>query len=105
VKMLSLERLESMNRRAINAACPLLSVGLLIGVLLLQSGSAFTENWFSVKVLATLGLWVLFLVLLYLRYAVHLPGRRLAMLTLASMALMVLVLVADHSFARGGESP
>jgi ABC-type uncharacterized transport system permease subunit len=105
VKMLSLERLESMNRRAINAAFPLLSVGLLIGVLLVKSGGSGAEGWFSVKVLATLGLWLLFLVLLYLRYAVHLPGRRLAMLTLATSVLMVLVLVADHSFARGGEQP
>jgi len=105
LKMLSLERLETMNRRAINIAFPLLSVGLLIGVFLLKSGSLGADSWFSVKVLATLGLWVLFLVLLYLRYAVHLPGRRLAMLTLASLFLVVLVLVADHSFARGGESP
>jgi ABC-type uncharacterized transport system permease subunit len=105
VKMLSLERLESMNRRAINAAFPLLSVGLLIGVMLVKSGNAAAESWLSVKVLATLGLWVVFLVLLYLRYAVHVPGRRLAMLTLATLVLVLAVLVADHSFARGGDTP
>ncbi len=105
VKMLSLERLESMNRRAINAAFPLLSVGLLIGVLLLKSENVITPDWFSLKVLGTVGIWIVFLVLLYMRYAVHLPGRRLAMLTIFSLVLVVAVLIADHSFARRGESP
>jgi ABC-type transport system involved in cytochrome c biogenesis permease subunit len=105
VKMLSLERLEGMNRRAINAAFPLLSVGLIIGLFLLKTDNVSASDWFSVKVLGTLGLWIVFLVLLYLRYAVHLPGRRLAMLTIFSLILVVAVLIADHSFARAGDSP
>jgi len=105
LKILSLERLEGMNRRAINTAFPFLSVGLLIGLFLLKSDRTPVQEWFSVKVLATLGLWVVFLLLLYLRYAVHLPGRRLALLTIFSLALVVAVLVADHSFAPAGDSP
>jgi ABC-type transport system involved in cytochrome c biogenesis permease subunit len=100
-KMLSLERLEAMNRRAINWAFPLLTLGLLLGAVLLRDYHEPAENWFSVKVLATLGLWVVFLVLLYLRYAGHVPGRRLALLTIFAFALMVLVLVAPHAFAPG----
>jgi ABC-type uncharacterized transport system permease subunit len=100
--MLSLERLEMMNRRGVNAAFPLLTVGLLLGAVLLRQYHDFADNWFSVKVLGTLGLWGVFAVLLYLRYAAHVPGRRLAWLTLAAFALMLAVLVAAHPFAGSG---
>ncbi|AWM39727.1 hypothetical protein C1280_23815 [Gemmata obscuriglobus] len=102
VPMLSLERLEHMNRRAINIAFPMLTVGLLVGTLLLESTHALGENWFSVKVLSSAGLWVLFLVLLYLRYAVHLPARRLALFSIAAFALLLVALGAAHPFAIGG---
>ncbi len=101
MKMLSLERLEAMNRRAVNLAFPLLTVGLLLGAVLLRHYHDFTDHWLSIKFLGTVGLWVVFLVLTYLRYAVTLPGRRLAMLTLATFVLMLLVLVAGHPFVRG----
>jgi ABC-type uncharacterized transport system permease subunit len=101
VKMLSLERLESMNRRAVNWAFPFLTLGLLLGVLFLRQYHDLTGNWFSLKVLGTVGLWIVFLVLLYLRYATHVPGRRLAILTMAAFGLMVVVLVAPHPFAQG----
>lgn len=101
MKMLSLERLEGMNRRAVNLAFPLLTVGLLLGAVLLRHYHDFADNWLSVKFLGTVGLWVVFLVLTYLRYAVTLPGRRLAMLTIAAFVLMLLVLIAGHPFVRG----
>ena len=101
IKMLSLERLEAMNRRAVNGAFPLLTVGLLLGALLLRGAHDFGDNWLSLKFLGTVGLWVVFLVLTYLRYAATLPGRRLAMLTLAAFALMLVVLIAGHPFVRG----
>ena len=44
-------------------------------------------------------LWGVFCVLLYLRYAAHVPGRRLAWLTIAAFGLMLAVLVAAHPFA------
>jgi ABC-type uncharacterized transport system permease subunit len=99
MKMLSLERLETMNRRAVNVAFPLLTIGLLLGAILLRQYHEIAENWFSLKVLGTVGLWVVFAVLLYLRYATHVPGRRLAWFTLAAFALMLLVLAAVHPFA------
>lgn len=101
VKMLSLERLEAMNRRAVNWAFPLLTLGLLLGAVLLRQYHDLAENWFELKVLGTVGLWVVFLVLLYLRYAAHVPGRRLALLTMAAFGLMVVVLAAAHPFATG----
>ena len=99
--MLSLERLEAMNRRAVNVAFPLLSVGLLLGVVLLRHGEDLAENLFTVKVLGTLGLWAVFGVLLYLRYAANVSGRRLALGTIVAFALFLLVLASTHPFAVG----
>lgn len=99
VPLLSLERLETMNRRAVNLAFPLLTAGLLVGTVLAPAPS---DNWLSLKILSTAGLWVVFLVLLYLRYAVHVPPRRLALLSIAAFVLMLVALVTAHPFAVGG---
>ena len=101
VPLLSLEKLETMNRRAITAAFPLLTAGLLVGTLLLRHEHCSPENWLSLKVLSTAGLWVVFLVLLYARYAAHLPGRRLAGLSIVAFALLLVALVASHPFVPG----
>jgi ABC-type uncharacterized transport system permease subunit len=102
VPLLSLERLETMNRRAVNAAFPLLTAGLLVGVLLLSNEHDPSANWFSLKVLSTAGLWVVFLVLVYLRYGTNVPGRRLATLSIAAFGLPLVALVASHPFVVGG---
>lgn len=101
LRLLSLERLETMNRRAVTAAFPFLTAGLLLGAVLMRQYHDLVDNWLSPKVLGTVGLWAVFLLLLYLRYVVHLPGRRLARLTLVAFALMIAVLVAAHPFAGG----
>lgn len=100
--LLSLERLERMNRHAVNWSFPLLTAGLLVGTLLLRTESA--ENLLSVKVLSTAGLWVVFLVLLYLRYATSVPARRLAALSIIAFGLLLIALVASHPFLAGGNS-
>lgn len=102
VPLLSLEKLETMNRRAVTTAFPLLTAGLLVGTLLLKHEHGATENWLSLKVLSTGGLWVVFLVLLYLRYGAHVPGRRLAWLSVVAFALLLVALVASHPFVVGG---
>jgi ABC-type uncharacterized transport system permease subunit len=102
VPMLSLERLETMNRRALNLAFPLLTAGLLVGSLLLRQGYDVSSNWLSLKVLSTAGLWLVFLVLLYLRYGAHVPARRLAALSVVAFGLLLVALVASHPFAVGG---
>ncbi|MFO0847266.1 MAG: cytochrome c biogenesis protein CcsA [Gemmataceae bacterium] len=101
-KLLSLERLEAMNRRAVSAAFPLLTGGLLIGAVLLRTHHDLAGNWRSVKVLGTVGLWAVCLLLSYLRYAVHVSGRRLALLTIVAFALLLAVLAAAHPFADRG---
>ena len=100
--MLNLERLETMNRRALNIAFPMLTAGLLVGTILLQHGHALGDNWLSLKVLSTAGLWLEFLVLLYLRYGAHVPARRLALFSIGAFALLLVALVASHPFAVGG---
>lgn len=102
LRLLSLERLETMSRRAINLAFPLLTVGLLLGIVRGFSTSAPPEGWTTAKVLGTAGLWLVALLMLYLRYGVGVPARRLAMLTLVAFALMLLTLVASHPFAAEG---
>ncbi len=99
VKLLSLERLEAMNRHAVNVAFPLLSLGLLLGLVLLRHGEDLAENLFAVKILGTLGLWAAFGVLTYLRYGANVSGRRLALGTIVAFALLVLVLASTHPFA------
>ena len=90
-----------MNRRALNVAFPMLTAGLLVGTLLLQHNNML-RDWLSLKVLSTAGLWLVFLVLLYLRYGAHVPARRLALLSILSFALLLVALVASHPFAAGG---
>jgi ABC-type uncharacterized transport system permease subunit len=102
VPMLSLEKLETMNRHALNWAFPLLTAGLLVGTILLQHGHSLGENWLSLKVLSTAGLWLVFLVLLYLRYGAHVPARRLSLFSIAAFALLLVALAASHPFAVGG---
>ena len=100
--MLNLERLETMNRRALNLAFPMLTAGLLVGTILLQHGHALGDNVLSLKVLSTAGLWLVFLVLLYLRYGAHVPARRLALFSIGAFVLLIVALVASHPFAAGG---
>ena len=60
----------------------------------------------NVKVVGTAGLWLVCLLLLYLRYSHTVSARRLAWLSIFAFALTVIVLAATHPFATppGGES-
>jgi ABC-type transport system involved in cytochrome c biogenesis permease subunit len=100
VRLLSLERLEAMNRRAVLIAFPLLTAGLLVGLgLLLHNGESASGY---VRILSMVGLWLVFAILLYLRYRVHARGQRMALLTIVAFALLLASLVSVHPFAPGG---
>ncbi len=101
MKLLSLERLEEMNRRAVNIAFPLLTVGLLVGVALTVHRTAGWDVWTTGKVVGTAGLWLVFVVLLVLRYGLHTRGRRLAVGTIAAFVVLLATLVAAHPFGGG----
>ncbi len=102
LKLLSLERLEAMNRRAITLAFPLLTVGMLIGAVLM-----FVERlpgWTDPRVISFLVLWLALAVLVYLRYGYHLRGRRVALLTILAFGLLLGCLTLSHPLgqAAGG---
>jgi ABC-type uncharacterized transport system permease subunit len=94
MRLLSLERLETMNRRAILTAFPLLTAGVAVGVVLqLHHGLPF-EDWDSPKILSTLIVWIAFALLVYLRYGIHARGRQVALLTMLAFALLIVALIA-----------
>ncbi len=103
LKMLSLERLEAMNRRAVNLAFPLLTAGVLLGMLMLNREPLATLLTPSLKVLGSYGLILVVAMLVYMRYAAHVSGRRLAVWSLLAFALLVGVLMAAHPFAEGAK--
>src|SRR5262245_39938229 len=101
LRLLSLERLEAMNRRAVHAAFPLLTAGLFVGVLLLV-GRYDGAGWTAPKVIGTVGLWAVFALLLYLRHGAQVPGRRLARLTVGAFVVLLATLAAAHPVVTGG---
>jgi ABC-type transport system involved in cytochrome c biogenesis permease subunit len=103
MKLMSLERLEAMNRRAILWSFPLLTAGLLVGVALQVQQDTFLKDWGSAKILSSLGLWFVFAILLYLRYGIHVRGRQVALLTMVAFAVLICMLVSSaHPFLPGG---
>jgi Cytochrome C assembly protein len=100
VRLLSLERLEEMNRRAVNVAFPLLTVGLLVGLVLLMhvwnSPPVPHGELMNPKFVGTAGLWLVFVVLLVLRYGLRSRGRLLALGTIAAFVVMLATLAASH---------
>ena len=101
-KLLSLERLEEMNRRAIVLAFPLLTAGVVIGMALLAQSSTPVRSWADPRVLAAIALWLVFAVLLYVRYSLHVRGRRVAILTIVAFVLLVVTLAVPHTLGGGG---
>lgn len=103
LRLLSLERLEDMNRRAIILAFPLLTAGVVVGAVLMAQERETIQGWTDPKVLGAIVLWLVFVLLLYLRYGLHLRGRRLAFLTILAFALLLITLASpSHHFVAGG---
>jgi ABC-type transport system involved in cytochrome c biogenesis permease subunit len=98
-QFLSLERLDTMNRRALAWAFPLITSGFLVGIALMQQTKWLA--WWDAKIVATLVLWLAVGLLLYLRYGLHLQGRRVAWGTLVAFVLMLLAFVITAVFPSG----
>jgi ABC-type transport system involved in cytochrome c biogenesis permease subunit len=101
IRLLSLERLEAMIRHAIMTAFPLLTAGVLVGVMLLIPRWS-QMVWLDPRIISTGVLWLLFALLVYLRYGYHLRARRVALLTIVAFGLLVCTLAASHTAAQGG---
>jgi ABC-type uncharacterized transport system permease subunit len=100
LRLLSLERLERMNRRAVDWSFPLLTAGVVIGAVLMAEQPP--AQWFDPRVWATAVLWLAFVAMLVLRYGWHLRGRPVAFLTIATFLLLIGCLVLEHPTGQGG---
>jgi ABC-type transport system involved in cytochrome c biogenesis permease subunit len=99
--MLSLERIEAMNRHAIVSAFPLLTAGVVVG-LVLQLHHGLLYDWDSPKLLSTFIVWLVFALLVYLRYWVRARGRQVALLTMIAFVLLIVALITPgHPFVPG----
>jgi ABC-type transport system involved in cytochrome c biogenesis permease subunit len=103
LQLLSLERLEEMNRRAINLAFPLLTAGVAVGIALMLQRAEPLPEWTDPKILGAAILWLVFAILLYLRYGFRLRGRRVAFLTITAFVLLVFTLASAHTAIQGGQ--
>lgn len=102
IPLLSLERLEEMNRRALSLAFPLLTAGILIGMGLLVLGRERpVQSWLDPRVLSAAVLWIVFALLLYARFAAKLRGRRVALLTIVAFVCLLLTLAVPHTLGEG----
>ena len=96
LSLLSLERLEQMNRRAVAIAFPLLTVGVLVGAALMGREADRLLGWTDPRVLGTVALWAVFALLVFVRYGYHLRGRQVALLTIVAFALLLGCLTLSH---------
>jgi ABC-type transport system involved in cytochrome c biogenesis permease subunit len=92
----SLEQSERINRGSIILAFPLLTFGLLIGVVLsVAAGSEGTESlahaltWTDPKVLSALAMWLVFAVLLHARFRPAMRGKSVMLLTIVAFGFLV----------------
>jgi ABC-type transport system involved in cytochrome c biogenesis permease subunit len=91
----SLEQSERVNRAAITAAFPLLTFGLLIGMVLSlrargpTADSGLALGWTDPKVLSAFGMWLVFAVLLHARFQPAMRGRSVMVLTVVAFAFLV----------------
>lgn len=101
LRLLSLERLETMSRRAVFLAFPLLTGGVVAGVILILKGSEIV-GWDDPRVLSTGVLWVVFALLLAVRLGHLFKGRQVALMTIAAFVLLVCCLAISHAPTRQG---
>jgi ABC-type transport system involved in cytochrome c biogenesis permease subunit len=93
----SLEQSERINRGAITIAFPLLTFGLLIGMVLSVAAryegntatTVHTLRWTDPKVLSALLMWLVFAVLLHARFRPAMRGRSVMILTIVAFAFLV----------------
>jgi ABC-type transport system involved in cytochrome c biogenesis permease subunit len=105
LRLMSLERLDEMNRRAIVLAFPLLTAGILAGALMILRGGTDLVGWTDPRVLGTAVLWLAFAVVLFLRLAHHLRGRQVALLTIATFLMLICCIILSHQPLREGAAP
>lgn len=113
----SLEQSERLNRGSIVLAFPLLTFGLLIGLILTVTAHAASPeraplSWTDPKVISALAMWLVFAVLLHARFRPAMRGRGVVVLTIIAFAFLVftwvgvelLRLPTAHGVARSADA-
>ncbi len=90
-----LDTLERLAHAMLLFGFPCMTVGLLLGAVLVQETSLGAAYFLDPKVLLSFGLWILYVLLLFLRQTVGLRGRRAAYLSGAVLVLMLGVWAAN----------
>lgn len=90
-----LDTLERLAHAMLLFGFPCMTVGLLLGAVLVQESELGAAYFLDPKVLLSFGLWVLYILLLFLRHTAGLRGRRAAYLSGAVLALMFCVWAAN----------
>jgi ABC-type uncharacterized transport system permease subunit len=98
----SLEQSEQLNRGAITVAFPLLTFGLLIGVVLDLAArgkeTGLPLSWTDPKVVSAGLMWMVFAVLLHARFRPALRGRSVMLLTILAFAFLVFTFIGVDVF-------
>jgi ABC-type uncharacterized transport system permease subunit len=90
-----LDTLERIAHATLLFGFPCMTLGLLVGSLLAQE-SVGPAYFFDPKVLLSFAMWVLYVVLLYIRRSAGLRGRRAAYLSSGVFLVILLVWAANH---------
>lgn len=90
-----LDTLERISHATLLFGFPCMTLGLLVGSLLAQE-SVGPEYFFDAKVLLSFGMWVLYVVLLYIRRSAGLRGRKAAYLSSGVFVFMMVVWAANQ---------
>lgn len=90
-----LDTLERLAHAMLLFGFPCMTVGLLLGAVLVQETSLGAAYFLDPKVLASFAMWVLYVLLLFLRQSAGLRGRRAAYLSGAVLVVMLGVWAAN----------
>lgn len=96
INLLNLEKLEVGIRYGIAIGFPLLSIGLLTGLLLLLQVADKIQGWWDPRVISSFVLWLSFANLVYARYGLHMRGKKLAWVTISAFVLLLVCLALPH---------
>lgn len=92
-KLPNLEQSERLNRLAVTLAFPLLTFGLLIGVLLNFEGASgrgpTVLRWSDPKILSAGIMWLIFAALLHARFRPEMRGRRVVLLSIVAFGFLI----------------
>ena len=99
-KFPSLETLERIGRSALSLGFPVLTVGLVAGVVWAEQGSApLGRGWYTdPKVVGGFVVWLFYAAVLHVRLFARVRGRRAALLTIVGFLLTVASFLAAHAY-------